>query len=111
MRPQAPPPLWLADVHLAGLPGLPPLRPPGSRPVGEGDVVIPAGFGAVLAAIAALDASLNRKALDALDADDVNDAWRAAGQVCDAADALYAKMRAEVAGHIARGSRNPEGAP
>lgn len=73
--------------------------------------MIPAAFGVIRAAIAALDATLTRETLDALDGEDMNDAWRAAGQLSDAADGLYAKMRSAYAANIGRAGRPDEEAP
>lgn len=67
--------------------------------------MIPAAFGAIHAAIRALDAQLDPASLDALDADDMNAAWRAAGQLSDTADALCHKLRAAYATRLARETR------
>lgn len=66
--------------------------------------MITAGFGAIQAAIQALDTSLADDCLVQLGGEDLTAYWHAAGDICHAADALYAKLRGALANELARAS-------
>lgn len=66
--------------------------------------MIPAAFGAIRSAVAALDNTLDADTLAALAPEDLCDAWRAAHDLADTADALYSKMRAAYATRLATAS-------
>ena len=55
--------------------------------------MIPAIFGVLRAALEALNAELDEEHLAALGPKDLADTWRASGELCREADAVYSKLR------------------
>lgn len=70
--------------------------------------MIPAAFGAIVAAVRSLDGRLDPETLRQLTPEDLADAWRAANELCRAADDLHQKLRDAYVDLILRAS-NPKG--
>ena len=63
-------------------------------------------FGVIHAALKALDADLSPERIASLDAERLAGAWRASGDVAEAAEAIHDKLRAALGNAIADATRS-----
>lgn len=70
--------------------------------------MIPAAFGVIRAALGALDNTLDPATLDQMGSDDLGASWRAAIDLCKAADDLHGKLRAAYANEFVRADTSRE---